>query len=266
VLAQNSHRQLVKAHSKHPSLLAGLLVDAAGEKLTATHARNNGKRYRYYVSGSAQRHRRINASEGRGSPSDQRRTPSWRLPASELETAVVKAIANARAHDLARQLEGADALARRGLMLALVGRVVLGTGSLEFRLRICAITSGLVAEVEPSTSTDKKLAIVTQPVALRRRGAETKLIVEGDGQPDPEPDPALLKAIAQAHCWWGDLLDQRFSTMRDLAQAYGTDERYVARIIPMAFLPPKLTQNILEGTQAVDFTLHRLLRGRGSAS
>lgn len=126
-------------------------------------------------------------------------------------------------------------------------------------MRVGAIACGLVADEGSSTSMEKRLALITQPVALRRRGSETKLIVEGEGQPDPEPDPALVKALAQAHRWWGDLLDRRYATMRELARAYDTDERYVARIIPMAFFPPKLTRGILDGTQAAEFTLARYL-------
>jgi site-specific DNA recombinase len=38
------------ASATEPSLLAGLAFDAAGERLTPTHAVKNGTRYRYYVS------------------------------------------------------------------------------------------------------------------------------------------------------------------------------------------------------------------------
>src|SRR4051794_11065634 len=37
-------------HAAKPSLLAGLVHDDAGERLTPTHANKNGTRYRYYVS------------------------------------------------------------------------------------------------------------------------------------------------------------------------------------------------------------------------
>src|SRR3981189_770 len=49
-LAANTsdHRRRPKAAA--PSLLAGLLVDARGERLTPSHAIKNGRRYRYYVS------------------------------------------------------------------------------------------------------------------------------------------------------------------------------------------------------------------------
>ena len=47
--------------------------------------------------------------------------------------------------------------------------------------------------------------------------------------------------------------------MREIARAYDTDERYVARVTALAFLPTQLTQQILAGTQPPDLTLSELL-------
>ena len=49
--------------------------------------------------------------------------------------------------------------------------------------------------------------------------------------------------------------------MRDIAHAYQTDERYVARVIALAFLPTQITKDILAGTQPIEITLHDLLLG-----
>ena len=51
-LAANRRRRRNGANVKEPSLLAGLIVDAEGKRLTPTHAVKRGKRYRYYVSRS----------------------------------------------------------------------------------------------------------------------------------------------------------------------------------------------------------------------
>ena len=50
VLAENRIERTSGARAKHPSLLAGLLFDEKGERLTPTHAVKKGTRYRYYVS------------------------------------------------------------------------------------------------------------------------------------------------------------------------------------------------------------------------
>jgi site-specific DNA recombinase len=66
-----------------PSLLAGLLVDARGERLTPSHAVKKGRRYRYYVSAAL-----ITA----GAKDD---TPSWRLAAQEIEECVIRILVDA---------------------------------------------------------------------------------------------------------------------------------------------------------------------------
>jgi len=49
-LATNASDHRRKAHAAEPSLLAGVLVDARGERFTPSHAVKKGRRYRYYVS------------------------------------------------------------------------------------------------------------------------------------------------------------------------------------------------------------------------
>src|SRR5436309_9083051 len=49
-LAANTSHHRRRATAAEPSLLAGLLVDAQGERLTPSHAVKKGRRYRYYVS------------------------------------------------------------------------------------------------------------------------------------------------------------------------------------------------------------------------
>src|SRR5246500_4721179 len=49
-LAANAHDHRRKTHATEPSLLAGLLTDAHGERLIPSHAVKKGRRYRYYVS------------------------------------------------------------------------------------------------------------------------------------------------------------------------------------------------------------------------
>ena len=49
-LAANRHERSLAVGAEEPSLLAGLIVDADGHRMTPSHANKRGKRYRYYVS------------------------------------------------------------------------------------------------------------------------------------------------------------------------------------------------------------------------
>src|ERR1700732_1877540 len=51
-LAANRPEGSLAVRGEAPSLLAGLIVDADGNRMTSTHAVKRGKRYRYYVSAS----------------------------------------------------------------------------------------------------------------------------------------------------------------------------------------------------------------------
>jgi hypothetical protein len=72
-LAANNHRHRTRVRAKKPNLLAGLLFDANGTPLTSSHTVKSGKRYRYYV----------------GTRIEQGKPKPWRLPAHEIESAVL---------------------------------------------------------------------------------------------------------------------------------------------------------------------------------
>src|SRR2546421_6750944 len=82
-LAANTSNHRRRAKAAEPSLLAGLLVDARGERLTPSHAVKKGRRYRYYIS---------TALITDAGPD---RARGWRLAAREIEEAVIKILADA---------------------------------------------------------------------------------------------------------------------------------------------------------------------------
>jgi hypothetical protein len=102
------------------------------------------------------------------------------------------------------------------------------------------------------------------PITLGRRGLETKLIIDAPGEDSTsrKPDPVLVKLVANAHQWWEDLVTGRYPTTRALAQAYGTDERYVARVVQLAFLAPPIIDVIVTGQQPIELTTQRLVKLR----
>ena len=82
-LAANTSDHRRKAKAAEPSLLAGLLVDARGERLTPSHAVKKGRRYRYYVSAALITDAGADRAQG------------WRLAAREIEEAVIRILADA---------------------------------------------------------------------------------------------------------------------------------------------------------------------------
>src|SRR5207302_6140479 len=82
-LAANTSAHRGRVQAAEPSLLAGLLVDARGERLTPSHAVKKGRRYRYYVSATLITDAGTDRAQG------------WRLAAREIEQAVIKILADA---------------------------------------------------------------------------------------------------------------------------------------------------------------------------
>ena len=77
ILYDNRVDRATGADAKQPSLLAGLIFDESGERLTPSHAVKKGTRYRYYVSRSLIVGTAKDKSTGR------------RIPAANLETLVI---------------------------------------------------------------------------------------------------------------------------------------------------------------------------------
>lgn len=73
-------------------------------------------------------------------------------------------------------------------------------------------------------------------------------------------DRPLTKAVARAHRWFNDVLAGRAKSFAAIAQAEGMSDRYVGRLLPLAFLAPDIVESILAGNQPVDLTAEVLLR------
>jgi len=82
-LAANTSDHRRKAKAAEPSLLAGLLVDARGDRLTPSHAVKQGRRYRYYVSAALITDAGTDRAQG------------CRLAARKIEEAVIRILADA---------------------------------------------------------------------------------------------------------------------------------------------------------------------------
>jgi DNA invertase Pin-like site-specific DNA recombinase len=285
-LAANSHARLVKAYTKDPSLLSGLLFDQSGDRLVATHTIKQGRRYRYYLSHAALSARRRGKQAADSVAIVEGAV--WRLPAAEVEAPIIRLLVEAltdehwladnldltdqpvaarraitaRAHILATQLESDDPVARRGVILLLVERVVLETATITVNVKTNGIATPIdlrAADGSPVAPEQARTVVVSRAFTTHRRGPEIRLIIDGDEPRKPELDAVLATAIAKAHRWWRDLLDQRYATVRELAVAYDVDERYVASIIELSFLSPEFTRSILNGTQPRETTLQWLL-------
>jgi site-specific DNA recombinase len=271
-LATNARDHRRKAHATEPSLLAGVLVDARGERLTPSHAVKKGQRYRYYVSGALITQERTD------------RAQDWRLPAQEIEDAVIRVLADAltspamllerfgtaglpsdqtrkmldRANRFAAALSRSPA-ERAKVVQDLIEKVIVEQQMITIRIRRSLLSSGAVVPPESENPSDSPIEL-TAPVAFRRRGVEMRLVLPAVALQNDRSrcDPTLIKAIARGRAWFEELAAGRARSLRELAQRDGITRRYVRRLVDLAFLSPELVEVILHGRQPVELTATRL--------
>jgi hypothetical protein len=70
----------------------------------------------------------------------------------------------------------------------------------------------------------------------------------------------LIRALVKACSWKEQLISGRSISIRAIATGEGVTERYVARLLKLAFLAPDIVEAILEGRQPADLELQRLLQ------
>ena len=253
-----SRRRRGRRSDAETAPLTGKLRDQTGDRLTPTHSVKDGKRHPYYVS---------NRLISRGpDPS------GWRLPGRTLETIVASAMADhvaqaAAEHQLlaspdlrtspdllpaAREL--AERLRRREPDL--LGRLLVGGVIAPREIRLTLDPAVLAQALGlPARDLSPDLVQVCAPVHLRRRGVEARLAV---GTPTPDPDPVLLRSLADAHRWAAAL--RAGTPLSEVARTAGHHEVFIRTRGQLAFLSPKIQRAIRDGSIPSDLTLRQILR------
>jgi site-specific DNA recombinase len=248
-LAANASKHQRKGKAAEPSLLAGLLV-AQGARLTPSHAVKKGRRYRYYISAALITEAGPDQAQG------------FRLAAREIEEAVIRILSDAltnpakwldrlgtaamsndkirkildRANRLAVALKGSPREQSRTVR-ELVEKVLVGDNTIMIRVRRRSLF-----DLDVASSGSEDPIELTERLALKRHGAETKLVLPGLAQQKHRSrcDPVLIKAIARGRAWFGELASGRARSLQELASRDGISRRYIRRLVCLAFLTPEL--------------------------
>jgi site-specific DNA recombinase len=242
-LAQWSHRTLARSKSDHP--LTGLLFDDAGHQMVPTHATKAGVRYRYYASAPVLHGEAKTASAGSIS----------RVPATEVENAVVKSLKD----HLAEQQNGATVNATRvddrGIVEQLVAAITVRKDRLVVRLK--SDTEDRVSD----NSDARSLTIPWQkPPSKRRRQI---LLPSNKSRSEVRPQhferrAQLVSAIARGRQWLDDVVAGRMTTVAELCAREKCSVRQVNLTISLAFLAPNLVKAALEGRLPRGIGIERL--------
>ncbi|HEU5048588.1 MAG TPA: recombinase family protein [Rickettsiales bacterium] len=232
------------------SLLIGKLFDESGELLTPSHANKKGKRYRYYVS----KHLTTGMSNNN--------KVGWRLPAQEIEQAVMRVIKSI----LADKAAIANALIGAGIEGSQVSSVLEAIGKLESNNHNTLLQRAELHQSEisvtillPATAQRLVTIIRSVPMQMKRRGHEMRLVI-GAEQFATNHDPILIKTIAQAYSWFNQLISGEATSIAAIAKEKNVSEGYIGNILPLAFLAPDIVEIIIAGKQPTDLSADALVK------
>jgi len=118
--------------------------------------------------------------------------------------------------------------------------------------------------VETHVSANGRTLTVRAPLMFRRRGGR-KFVVAPDGSTGwapvrPRLDTALIRALANAHCWKRVLDGGAFASVAELADAEKVNASYLSRVLRLTLLAPDIVEAILDGRQPATLQLERLLK------
>ena len=263
-LAANRPLDAVHGGSSEVSWLTGLLFDADGNRFTPSHTTRRGRHYRYYVSLAVTQGRK---ADGRSAP---------RLPAREIEGVVLKELeaVTASPHRLLELIsdtpsdpdemnaivQAANALGeqlgRREAMTTAVSKVVLGNHGMTISVCRRTLREVIGLELEGCAQGPAELTVA---IDLTRTRGVLRFKVAGAEDQSVQEAPALISAIVKSHGWLERILRGEAASQRDLAAQEGYDERYVSRLLPLAFLSPEITEAVLEAKQPEHWSLDTLL-------
>jgi len=233
-------------NADQPSLLAGLLWDGHGRRMSPSHCTTHQRRYRYYVSQT-------------DDPSIT--DPCWRVSAPDIETLVTgrlktmirqaysDALAsgaldadtihalNDRLEVLRAELDQPATSAKRALLLSFVQRIDL-TGD---TLRIATDMSLIDPALSGSACDDVAIGFV-------RSAKQVRLIIPPSSTQTERPrNPALLKLIAQAFIARREI--EKGGSFKEVSARLGYGREYLADMIRTSYLSPAIITAILNGAQ-----------------
>ena len=280
VLAKNRIERATGVRAKHPSLLASLVFDENGERLTPTYAVKKGTRYRYYVSTALLTGAGRNRSRGR------------RIPAGNLEGLVINRLRTFlteaaeildAVNDESHGGSGPSQLIERGRQIAeelgaqapnevkttlmtLLCRVAVKPDRIEIdfsRRRLAELLAGQAIDLTlQDQRLDRKSDDVVTLVAsarLKRVSREMRMLVENSDD-HTATDPSLLRIIARAHDIQARLIQNTKLTVHDIAREERVSAAYIYNLLRLPWLAPDITGTIVNGRQPRQLNAKTLMR------
>lgn len=269
-LAGNRRVRTLGVGAEAPSLLAGVIFDGDGNRMTPTHANKRGRRYRYYISASL-------LDRGTAGPN------TMRVPAGEIDGLVLDRlhaliasrpeIADAldpldltakqldlvlkRAAELDRQWSTISPDDVRSLARQIISRVTLSPDRIEVAIGTGKLTGALGCPVSLENGTEP--AIVLSIAAELRRAGKGKRMVIGE-QTRAEIDPSLVRLMQEAFAARDQLLADTTESINAITARLAKSKGRMTSLMRLSYLAPPIVDELLSGRQPPELSAKRLLQ------
>src|SRR5206468_9413032 len=215
------------ARDKSKSLLIGRIYDDRGNRMSPSHVRKGGIKYRYYLSSPLLHGRPERAGSMR------------RVPAAEVEALVASAV---RVH-----LEDPTQSADRDLICDHVVRVEIKADQLVVELKAAA-SSGYPPNFVDNERPVVRIPWKKTPMKRRREIIVPASLSAHDRRPIlAETRATLIAAIARGRQWLAEIVAGTVTAVEQIAARDKCSLRQVNMTMSLAFLAPSLVQAAVEG-------------------
>lgn len=273
ILLENKVNNICGNRSCSNSLLTGLIFDDKNNTMSPTSSGGKSKVYKYYASQPTLKH-----YKGRSGSVPK-------VPAKEIETFVKKTIkeflqnkqklhAEISEFEVSTQnlilntLDKLQDFSNHKFIRSFLRKVVVSNEYIEITLcqKSLIETIDKIARDEPllpETSTETGTPIVISKIIkikrVHKRG--NLMIIDAENNAFFNHNQYLINAIVKSHYWNKLLLEGKAKSYEAIQKMEGlTDTTYVRKIMMLKFLPPQITESILNGSQQSDLSLDKLLK------
>jgi DNA invertase Pin-like site-specific DNA recombinase len=258
--------------TRQPSLLAGMLFDRDGSRMTPTHAVKKDTRYRYYVSLPLITKHQTKRSTGLRLPAAEveqlvtSRVRQWLLDpgniyqATQLPDLSAQRQLVAGAAEIGKSWSELPGTRQRAVLTHLIERIDVGADQIDIHLRPTRLGPLFDFATPPPSATDDEIQILSIPVRLCRSGREITMRIEGtDVFATAKPDARLVKLLIRARRFNAALVGSDGVPFAALAKREGVSPSYFTRLVRLNYLAPDITQAILDDRQPRGLTADKLL-------
>jgi site-specific DNA recombinase len=116
-------------------------------------------------------------------------------------------------------------------------------------------------DAEPDSDSNRRAPSILSVPCCAAPSVEVKGIIHS---PSPartmsaETRDLLLTAIAKARAWIDDLIEGRVASFAEIAKQEGKVERHIRFLVPLAFVSPRIVEEIVASTAPSNLTVTRL--------